>query len=145
VHQPISGQKFAIDPQGLRSMLGQARYIRCACDLDLLSFFHRHPCALLAGEQIFARLGYDCRQAAVSLEGLVDAGILKRSRGRSGAACLYALELHGPRDAALPSLLRIAATPEGRQCLMRLLKSVSAGTRATGVPRRMAPDRSVAA
>jgi len=145
VHQSISGRKFAIDPQGLHSMLDQALYIRCACDLDLLSFFHRHPCALLAGEQIFVRLGYDCRQAASSLEGLVDAGILKRSRGRSGAACLYALEMHGLRDAALPSLLRIAATPEGRQSLMRLLKSEPDGARATGVPRRTAPGPSVAA
>lgn len=115
-------------------MLDEVRCIRRACDLDLLLFFVRHPCALLAAEQIFAHLGYDFQQAAVSLEELVDAGVLKRSRGRTGAVCLYALEAGGLEGAALRSLLRIAATPSGRQTMMRQLKSSSESRQVRAAP-----------
>ena len=125
-------------------MLDEARCIRRACDLDLLLFLVRHSCALLAAEQIFARLGYDFQQAAVSLEELVEAGVLKRSRGRTGAVCLYALEAGSLEGAALRSLLRIAATPSGRQNMMRLLKSRSGGGHVASLARRASPGQSAA-
>ena len=125
-------------------MLDEVRCIRRACDLDLLLFFVRHPCALLAADQIFARLGYDFQQAAVSLEELVDAGVLKRSRGRTGAVCLYALEAGGLEGAALRSLLRIAATPSGRQTMMRLLKSSPGSGPVRAAPEATPHDRAFA-
>ena len=60
-------------------MLDRIRAIRQACDLDLLLFFHRHPCALLTGEQLVAFVGYDRERVAKSLDGLIEAGHLKRS------------------------------------------------------------------
>lgn len=121
-------------------MLDEVRCIRRACDLDLLLFFARHPCALLAAEQIFAHLGYDFQQAAVALEALVDAGIVKRSRGRTGAVCFYALEASGLEGAALRSLLRLSATPSGRRNIMRLLKSRLGSGPVASVARRAAPE-----
>ena len=35
-------------------MLDRMRGIRHPCDLDLLLFFYRHPCALLSAEQLVA-------------------------------------------------------------------------------------------
>lgn len=125
-------------------MLDEVRCIRHACDLDLLLFFTRHPSALLAAEQIFARLGCDFQQAAVSLEALVDAGIVKRSRGRTGAVCLYALEAGGLEDAALRSLLRLSATPSGRRNIMRLLESRLGSGNVAGDARRAAPESAAA-
>ncbi len=121
-------------------MLDQVRCVRRACDLDLLLFFVRHSCALLAAEQIFARLGYDFQQAAVSLEALVDAGIVKRSRGRTGAVCLYALEVGGLEGAALRSLLQLAETPSGRRNIMRLLESRLGSGNVAGAALRAAPE-----
>jgi hypothetical protein len=144
MHPATGEQRFPIDTRVLRSMLDRVRCIRCACDLDLLLFFHRHPCSLLASDRIFAHLGYAFQQAALSLDGLVDSGVLTRSRGRSGAACLYVLETRGLGGDALSSLLRIAATPAGRQGLMRLLKSGS-GEHVASPGGRMSADRSAAA
>lgn len=126
-------------------MLRHVPCIRSPCDLDLLLFFHRHPCALLAADQIFAKLGYGREPAATSLDALVGAGILTRSRGRSGAICLYVLDLWGLQDDALTSLLRIAATPAGRQSMIRMLKPGAEGPKPSGLPRRATPDLGAAA
>ena len=109
--------------QDLRSMLDRIRGIRHTCDLDLLLFFYRHPCALLTSDLIVAYLGYDREQVAKSLDGLIEAGLLTRSQTRSHAARLYILELGGASGGLLPSLLRIASTPQGRQDVKRLLES----------------------
>jgi hypothetical protein len=105
-------------------MLGRIRAVRHACDLDLLLFFYRHPRALLTGEQL-AYLGYDCERVEKSLDGLIEAGLLTRSQNTytSHAAHLYVLGLRGPDGALLASLLKIAATRQGRQDVMRLLES----------------------
>src|SRR5688500_16645576 len=93
--------------------------LRHPCDLDLLLFFQRHPCALLAAEQLAACLGYGIDQVTKSLDGLTAAGLLDRSRHSSHGAWLYGLELdHRPE---LSSLLNIAVTCEGRRDVMRLL------------------------
>jgi hypothetical protein len=109
-------QRGAADPSVLLQAL---RGIRHPCDLDLLLFFQRHRCALLAAEQIAACLGYGIDRVAKSLDGLTAAGLLDRSRNSSHGAWLYRLELdHRPE---LSSLLNIAVTCEGRRDVMRLL------------------------
>lgn len=109
-------QRGAADPPLL---LQRMRGIRHPCDLDLLLFFRRHRCALLAAEQIAACLGYGIDQVTKSLDGLTAAGLIDRSRHSSRGAWLYRLELdHRPE---LSSLLNIAVTCEGRRDVMRLL------------------------
>lgn len=109
-------QRGAPDPSVL---LPRVRGIRHPCDLDLLLFFRRHPCALLAAERLAACVGYGIDQVAKSLDGLTAAGLLDRSRNPSHGAWLYRLELdHRPE---LSSLLNIAVTCEGRRDVMRLL------------------------
>jgi hypothetical protein len=121
----------------LRSMLDRIRGIRHACDLDLLLFFNRHPRALLTSEQIVAYLGYDRERVEKSLDGLMAAGLLTRSQHPSHAARMYVLELAGVPDGLLPSLLKIAATRQGRHDVMRLLESGPNGAPAAGlIPRR---------
>jgi DNA-binding MarR family transcriptional regulator len=109
--------------QDLRTMLDRIRGIRHACDLDLLLFFYRHPCALLTGEQLVAHLGYDSEQLAKSLEGLIETGFVTRSQNPSHPARLYILELDPLPGGLLSSFLKIAATRLGRLEAMRLLGS----------------------
>lgn len=123
--------------QDLRSTLDRIRGIRHACDLDLLLFFFRHPCALLTGEDLVACLGYDREQVAKSLDGLIEAGLVTRSQNPSNTARMYTLELDGSPSGLLSSLLKVTATRQGRQAAMRLLES---GTgRAPKAIRRRAP------
>ncbi len=107
----------------LRTLLDRIRGVRHACDLDLLLFFFRHPCALLTSEQIVAFLGYDRERVGRSLDGLIDAGLLTRSQNPSHAARLYMLQFHARPDGLLSSLLKLAATRQGRQDVMRVLES----------------------
>ena len=101
-------------------MLDRIRAIRHPCDLDLLLFFYRHPCALLTGEQLVAYLGYEREQVAKSLDGLIEAGLVTRSQNPSRAARLYVLELDGVRAGPARIVPPDAATPQGRQDVMRL-------------------------
>lgn len=116
--------------QDLRSMLDRIRSIRYACDLDLLLFFHRHPCALLTSEELVAYLGYEREQVAKSLDGLIEADLLTRSQSSSRVARLYVLELSGTTGGLLASLLKIAGRRQGRQDVMRLLKASASITNA---------------
>lgn len=102
-------------------MLDRIPGLRHACDLDLLLFFYRHPRALLTGEHLVAYLGYDHDQAAKSLEGLIEAGLVSRSQNPSYTARLYVLELDALPGDLLSAFLKIAATRPGRQEVMRLL------------------------
>ena len=106
----------------VRSLLERLRGVQHACDLDLLLFFSRHPRALLTSEQLVAYLGYDRDRVATSLDGLIDAGLLTRSQNPSHAARLYVFEPAGSAGGALASLLKIAATREGRLLVLRLLE-----------------------
>ena len=108
----------------LRSMLDRIPAIRYACDLDLLLFFYRHPCALLSSELIVAYLGYHHEQVAKSLERLIEAGLLTRSQNPAHAARLYTLQLGSASGGLLASLLKIAATPQGRLDVKQLLASL---------------------
>ena len=103
-------------------MLARIRGVRHACDLDLLLFFYRHPCALLTGENLVDHLGYDREQVAKSLEGLIEAGLVTRSQNPSNTARMYALEMDALPGRLLSSFLKVAATRQGRQEAMRLLR-----------------------
>ena len=106
----------------VRALLDRIRGIHHPCDLDLLLFFSRHPRALLTSEQLVAYLGYDRDRVAASLDGLIDAGLLSRSQNPSHTARLYVLERSSPPGSALASLLKIAATRDGRRLVLRLLE-----------------------
>ena len=107
--------------EDISAVLKRIPGVRHACDLDLLLFFYRHPNALLTSEQIVAYVGYPRERIATSLDGLIEAGFLTRSQNPSHAARLYVLELDSLPDGLLTSLLKVAATREGRQQILRLL------------------------
>jgi DNA-binding MarR family transcriptional regulator len=94
--------------------------IQHPCDLDLLVFFHRHPRVLLTSEQLAARVGYDLKQVARSLDFLIERGLLSRSQTQTRVARVY---LFGPDGAEAPveRLLQRGLTPDGRTALIRLL------------------------
>jgi hypothetical protein len=112
-----------LSTQHLRSLLDRTRGIHHPCDLDLLLFFHRHRRALLTSEWLATFVGYERERVAKSLDGLIEAGHLKRSESLSRGARLYLLELNGADGGALATLLRIAATRQGRRDVMRSLES----------------------
>lgn len=107
----------------MRSLLDGLGGIRHRCDLDLLLFFYRHPRALLTAESLVSYLGHDHDRVAKSLDGLIAASLLRRSQNPSRSARLYELNLDGRPGRQLASLLKIAATPQGRKEAMRLLAS----------------------
>jgi DNA-binding MarR family transcriptional regulator len=94
--------------------------IQHACDLDLLVFFHRHPRVLLTSEQLAARVGYDLKQVARSLDFLIERGILSRSQNQTRVARVYLFRADGA-EARLERLLRLGSTLDGRTALIRLL------------------------
>jgi DNA-binding MarR family transcriptional regulator len=110
-------------------MLERIRGIHHPCDLDLLLFFHRHRRTLLTSEWLATFVGYDRERVAKSLDGLIEAGHLKRSQSLSRGARLYLLELSGADGGSLASLLSIAATRQGRRDVMRFLVSGPNGVR----------------
>ena len=103
-------------------MLDRIRGIHHPCDLDLLLFFHRHRRTLLTSEWLATFVGYDRERVAKSLDGLIEAGHLKRSQSLSRGARLYLLELSDADGGSLAALLRIAATRQGRRDVMRFLE-----------------------
>ena len=131
-----------MEGQRLRALLDRIGGIRQACDLDLLLFFHRHPRALLTSEQLVAHVGYDRERIAQSLERLIEAGLVTRSQNPSRAARLYVLEPHGRPGGFLESLLKFAATREGRRSVMQLLDPPD-GTPTPTVRARVALVRAV--
>jgi len=93
------------------------------CDLDLLLFFNRHPQAFLKSERLAEYVGYDLPQIERSLETLMTAGLLRQSPDSTRPARLYVLtRSSSPLGGWLSSLLRIAATREGRLAVIHALK-----------------------
>ena len=109
-------------PKQIADLLDRIACLKHACDLDLLLFFHRHPWAFLISERLAAYVGYDLPQVTRSLETLITAGLLQRSRDSTRPARLYVLTRGSPLGGSLSSLLRIAATPEGRLAVIHALK-----------------------
>jgi len=124
-------------PQDVRSMLDRLHGIHHACDLDLLLFFYRHRGALLTAEWLATFVGYGRERVAKSLDGLVEAGLLTRSRDSSLGARLYRVELNAA-EGSLAALLSIAASREGRSHAMRLLASGPNGLRRSAPLTRIA-------
>jgi hypothetical protein len=117
-------------------MLDSLPAVRHACDVDLLMFFYRHPCALLTGEQLVSYLGYERERLVKSLETLIEAGLVTRSQNPSRTARLYALELESVPGGLLSRFLEIATTRSGRQQVMNLLGSGASRRPAATLRRR---------
>jgi DNA-binding MarR family transcriptional regulator len=94
--------------------------IQHPCDLDLLGFFHRHPRVLLTSEQLAARVGYDLKEVARSLDFLIERGLLSRWLNPARVPRVYFFRA-GDGEGSLERLLRLGSTPEGRTALIRLL------------------------
>lgn len=107
--------------EDLRSLLDGLGGIRHRCDVDLLLFFYRHPRSLLTAESLVSYLGHDHDRVAKSLDGLIAADLLTRSQNPSRSARLYELNLDSRHGGQLVSFLKIAATPQGRKDVIRLL------------------------
>jgi DNA-binding MarR family transcriptional regulator len=105
----------------IAGLLDRVGCLRHPCDLDLLLFFDRHPRAFLIRERLAAYVGYDLPQVDQSLDILIAAGLLRRSPDSTDPARLYVLA-EGSRLAGwLSSLLKIAATREGRLAVIHAL------------------------
>ena len=83
-------------PKQIADLLDRIACLKHACDLDLLLFFHRHPWAFLISERLAAYVGYDLPQVTRSLETLITAGLLQRSRDATQPARLYVLTRGSP-------------------------------------------------
>ncbi len=109
-------------PKRIGDLLDRIGSLRHPCDLDLLLFFHRHPRAFLISERLAQYVGYELPQVAHSLETLITAGLLRRSPDSTHPARLYVLTPGSALGGWLSSLLRIAATREGRLAVIHALK-----------------------
>jgi hypothetical protein len=109
-------------PKRIRNLLDRIGCLRDPCDVDLLLFFHRHPRAFLISERLATYVGYDLPRVAQSLEAMITAGLLRRSPDSTHPARLYVLTPTSSLGGWLSSLLRIAATREGRLAVMHALK-----------------------
>jgi len=117
-----------VTPKDIGDLLDRIGCLTHACDLDLLLFFHRHPRAFLINERLAAYVGHELRQVTQSLRTLITAGLLQRSRDSTRPEQLYVLTRGSPLARGsllagwLSSLLRIAATREGRLAVIVALK-----------------------
>ena len=104
-------------------LLNSIGVLRHPCDLDLIMFFHRHPCALLTSERLAAYVGYDLNQIGRSLDRLADAGLVERTQNPTHAARMYVLKT--PDSGWLTSLLEIASTREGRRDVIQAMSEAA--------------------
>jgi hypothetical protein len=132
-------------PPQIGEILDRLECLRHPCDLDLLLFFHRHPQAFLKSERLAEYVGYDLSQVERSLETLMTAGLLRQSPDSTRPARLYVLtRSSGTLGVWLLSLLRIAATREGRVAVIHALKQrPSPGLSDGGEPEPVANGRPV--
>ena len=108
----------------LRQLLERSNVLRHPCDVDLLLFFHRHPQSLLTSDQLAAFVGYGLPQIAKSLDALIAGGMVERSQNPTHYARMYRL-LRGSPDGWLATIMKVAATREGRHDVLRALKETS--------------------
>jgi len=110
-------------PKRIGDLLDRIGSLEHPCDLDLLLFFHRHPQAFLKSERLAEYVGYDLPQVERSLQTLMTAGLLRQSPVSTRPARLYVLaQSNSALGGWLSSLLRIAATREGRLAVIHALK-----------------------
>ena len=109
-------------PKRIGDLLDRIGCLEHPCDLDLLLFFHRHPLAYLQHERLAQYVGYDLPQVERSLETLMTAGLLQTSQESTRPTRLYVLSRRSSTLGGwLASLLRIAATREGRLAVIHAL------------------------
>jgi hypothetical protein len=109
-------------PKRIGDLLDRIGCLEHPCDLDLVLFFYRHPQAFLKSERLAQYVGYDLPQVERSLETLMTAGLLRQSPDSTRPARLYVLtRSSSPLGGWLSSLLRIAATREGRLAVIHAL------------------------
>ncbi len=108
-----------------RTLVDRVAAVRHPCDLDLLVFFAKHKRTLLTSEDLSTLLGYTIKQMADSLDGLLDAGLVRRSQSATGSARMYVFSGGGLEGGSLPQLVALAATRVGRLALITVLKSRS--------------------
>ncbi|MEO8156395.1 MAG: hypothetical protein ABI648_01270 [Betaproteobacteria bacterium] len=125
-----------MDAHELQSMLSRMTAVRHTCDLDLLLFFHRHPRALLTSERIADWLGYERDKVAQSLDQLIDARLLTSLQNAARPARMYVLQWGAVPDGLMSQFMKIAATRQGRQDLMRLLRTAGTDRADVGRPQR---------
>jgi len=119
-------------PKRIGDLLDHIGCLEHPCDLDLLLFFYRHPQAFLKSERLTEYVGYDLPRVERSLETLMTAGLLRQSPVATRPARLYVLTRSSSTLGGwLASLLRIAATREGRLAVIHALKQRSS-TRLSG-------------
>ena len=111
-----------------RRLLARAPVIQSACDLDLLTFLHRHPRTLLTSEQLAGFVGYPLKDIAKALDTFLEAGLLERTAQQSGhAARMFLLLLDGPQGGGVKTLLELASTRPGRQGILEALDGSKSG------------------
>jgi hypothetical protein len=132
-------------PKRIGDLLDRIGCLRHPCDLDLLLFFNRHPQAFLKSERLAEYVGYDLPQIERSIETLMTAGLLRQSPDSTRPARLYVLTRSSSSLGGwLSSLLRIAATREGRVAVIHALKQrPSPGLSGGGEPEPVANGRPV--
>lgn len=119
-------------PKRIGDLLDRIGCLRHPCDLDLLLFFSRHPRAFLISERLAQYVGYEPPQVDQSLETLINAGLLRQSPDSTHPAQLYVLTRGSALGGWLSSLLRIAATREGRLAIIHALKQRQSSGRSPG-------------
>ena len=120
-------------PKRIEDLLDRIGCVRHPCDIALLLFFFRHQQAYLKSERLADYTGYDLQQVVQSLETLIRAGLLRESPDSTGPAKLYVLTRSGTPGQWLSSLLKIAATREGRLAIIDVLKErLSSGRSPSG-------------
>jgi len=110
----------------VRTLLAHIPALQRPCDLDLLVFFARHWRVLLSSEQLSRLLGYPLKEVARSRDVLVGAGLLRRLQDPTRAERMFVFDAEGMKGEALPAILTLASTPQGRLALRRALTSDAA-------------------
>jgi len=103
-----------------RAVLSHITVLRHHCDLDLLMFFSRHPQVFISREQIARLLGHQLDDTNRSLEGLLAAGVLKRTEGQASPAQMFVLSA-AAHEGPIAAVVALASSREGRAALRRVL------------------------
>jgi hypothetical protein len=105
----------------IRDLLDQIGCVRSQCDLDLLLFIARHRRVFLTSERFALHVGHEPAQVARSLDTLVAGGLVTRTQREPGRARMYVLTTSGTSRGWVASLVRLAATREGRLAIIATL------------------------
>jgi hypothetical protein len=107
-----------------KRLLARAPMIQNACDLDLITFLHRHPRILLTSERLAELVGHNPKEIVKALDSFIEAGLLERTAQQSmQAARMFVLLLDSSQAGGIKALVELGSTPEGRQ---RILDAVNA-------------------